>query len=356
MRSSKKTPFRPPAPKTSPARRRDAAGKEETLVTPKAETSARRRGAIGKEETFAAPKRETSPRRRSNASEAREDAFQGQGRRGHSGRHLAAEAASERLHKVLAQAGIGSLREMEARIAAGRVQVNGQTAQIGQRIGPRDRVKVDGRLVTLHFSNRLPQVILYHKPEGEIVSRDDPEGRPSVFTALPRLRGGRWVAVGRLDLNTSGLILFTTSGTLANQLMHPGSELLREYAVRVLGDLTPEMEQQLLSGVMLEDGPARFISLEDGGGRGANHWYRASLYEGRNREVRRLFEAVGCKVSRLIRVRYGPFLLPPWLKRGQCRRLEDAEVKQLMDAIARQTGAQGETGARQESTKTSRSR
>jgi 23S rRNA pseudouridine2605 synthase len=219
---------------------------------------------------------------------------------------------------------------MEDWIAAGRVQVNGQPARTGQSVGPRDRVKVNGKLVNLHFSNRLPQVILYHKPEGEIVSRDDPEGRPNVFTALPRLRGGRWVAVGRLDLNTSGLILFTTSGALANQLMHPGSELLREYAVRVIGELTPETRQQLLSGVTLEDGPARFVSLDDSGGQGVNHWYRVSLYEGRNREVRRMFEAVGSKVSRLIRVRYGPFLLPPWLKRGQCRKLEEAEVKQLM--------------------------
>ncbi|MDR3323077.1 MAG: pseudouridine synthase, partial [Zoogloeaceae bacterium] len=202
--------------------------------------------------------------------------------------HQTEEVASERLHKVLAQAGLGSRREMEAWIAAGRVQVNGQTATTGMSIGPKDRVKVNGKLVTLHFSNRLPRVVLYHKPEGEIVSRDDPEGRPNVFTALPRLRGGRWVAVGRLDLNTSGLILFTTSGTLANQLMHPGSELLREYAARVIGELTPETRQQLLDGVELEDGPAHFETLEDAGGQGVNHWYKASLYEGRNREVRRM--------------------------------------------------------------------
>lgn len=250
------------------------------------------------------------------------------------GRGSAAASSSlpppERLHKVLAQAGIGSRREMEVLIAEGRVQVNGETARTGQSVGPKDRVKVNGRLVNLHFSTRLPRVILYHKPEGEIVSRNDPEGRPNVFTSLPRLRGGRWVAVGRLDLNTSGLILFTTSGELANQLMHPGSGLLREYAVRVIGDLPLETQRQLLDGVTLEDGEAQFNSLEDGGGQGINHWYRVSLYEGRNREVRRMFEAVGCKVSRLIRVRYGPFLLPPWLKRGQVRELEEVEVKRLV--------------------------
>ena len=250
------------------------------------------------------------------------------------------EAPAERLHKVLAQAGLGSRREMEAWIAAGRVQVNGEPAGIGQSIGPGDRVKVDGRLVTLHFSSRLPRVLLYHKPEGEIVSRHDPEGRPNVFAALPRLRGGRWVAVGRLDLNTSGLLLFTTSGALANQLMHPRSGLVREYAVRVLGELTIETQRQLLAGVELEDGPARFDSLQDAGGQGVNHWYRVSLQEGRNREVRRLFEAVGSTVSRLIRVRYGPFLLPPWLKRGQSRELDEAEVKRLMAGLAADAAAQ----------------
>ncbi|MDR1889081.1 MAG: pseudouridine synthase [Zoogloeaceae bacterium] len=255
-----------------------------------------------------------------------------------SGKPAAAEI-SERLHKVLAQIGLGSRREMEAWITEGRVQVNGKPAQVGMSVVPGDRVKVNGKLVPLHFSNRLPRVLMYHKPEGEIVSRNDPEGRPNVFTALPRLRGGRWVAVGRLDLNTSGLILFTTSGELANQLMHPGAGLLREYAARVLGELTPEAEAELLAGVELEDGPAHFESLEDAGGQGVNHWYRVSLYEGRNREVRRMFEAVGSKVSRLIRVRYGPFQLPPRLKRGHCLELEEAEVKRLMQPqeVERQT-------------------
>ncbi|MDR0673795.1 MAG: pseudouridine synthase [Zoogloeaceae bacterium] len=242
--------------------------------------------------------------------------------------------ASERLHKALAQAGLGSRRKMEEWIAAGRITVNNQPAKTGMRVGQRDRVKVDGRLVALRLSPRLPRVLLYHKPEGEIVSRDDPEGRPNVFSALPRLRGSRWVAVGRLDLNTSGLILFTTSGELANRLMHPSVGLLREYATRVLGELTGDARAQLLEGVMLEDGPARFNSLEDAGGQGANHWYRISLFEGKNREVRRMFEAVGGKVSRLIRVRYGPFVLPPHLKRGRMLELEGAEVERLIAGLS----------------------
>ena len=246
------------------------------------------------------------------------------------GRPLA-EAKPERLQKVLAQAGIGSRREMEEWIAAGKISVNGVTAQVGQSVVPTDKVKIGGRLVNLRFTTtRTPRVVLYHKPEGEIVSRDDPEGRPSVFAALPRIRGGRWIAVGRLDFNTSGLLLFTTSGELANTLMHPSSELIREYAVRVLGELTLESQKQLLEGIQLEDGPASFASLQDGGGEGANHWYRVTIFEGRNREVRRMFEAVNCTVSRLIRVRYGPFSLPPQLKRGRVRELEEAEVRMFL--------------------------
>lgn len=240
----------------------------------------------------------------------------------------------ERLHKVLAQAGIGSRREMEEWIIAGRISVNGQPSHLGQLVSPGDRVKVNGKLVNLRFSSlRTPRVLIYHKPEGEIVSRDDPDGRPSVFNALPRVRGGRWVNVGRLDFNTSGLLLFTTSGELANKLMHPSARLVREYAVRVLGDLTEEARQQLLDGVPLEDGPAAFASLEEAGGEGANRWYHVTLFEGRNREVRRMFEAVGCTVSRLIRVRYGSFQLPPWLKRGKWREVGEDEVKALMKSF-----------------------
>jgi 23S rRNA pseudouridine2605 synthase len=235
-----------------------------------------------------------------------------------------------RLHKLLSQSGLGSRREMEETIAAGRVMVNGQPARIGQPAMPGDRVKIDGKLVNVKFSARLPRVLLYHKPEGEIVSRDDPERRPSVFTALPRLSGSRWVAVGRLDFNTSGLMLFTTSGELANRLMHPRYELTREYAVRVLGDLTPEARQRLLQGIELDDGPARFSTLEEAGGEGANHWYHVSLGEGRNREVRRMFEAAGVAVSRLMRIRYGPFALPPRLRRGQTLELDERDVRGLM--------------------------
>jgi 23S rRNA pseudouridine2605 synthase len=240
----------------------------------------------------------------------------------------------ERLQKALAQAGIGSRREMEARIISGKVEVNGKVAEIGMRTFPGDRVKVDGRLVTLRFSGKTPRVLLYHKPEGEIVSRNDPEGRPNVFDALPRLRGGRWVSVGRLDINTSGLLLFTDSGELANRMLHPSANLLREYAARVLGELTQTARENLQKGIMLEDGMAAFARLEEAGGKGANRWYRISIYEGRNREVRRLFEAFGCKVSRLIRVGYGPFQLPSRLKRGQCLELTEAEVRRLENDLA----------------------
>ena len=245
-------------------------------------------------------------------------------------RHKEAPGKPERLHKLLAQSGIGSRREMEELIAAGRVNVNGETAQTGQSAAPGDRIKVNGKLVHLKFSNRLPRVIIYHKPEGEIVSRDDPDHRPNVFTALPKISGGRWVAVGRLDFNTSGLLLFTTSGDLANRLMHPRYNLIREYAVRVLGEITPEARQRLLDGVELDDGMAQFATFQDVGGDGANHWYRVSLFEGKNREVRRMFEAVGVVVSRLMRVRYGPFMLPPNLKRGKVLEVGEADVQKLL--------------------------
>ena len=257
------------------------------------------------------------------------------------GRHKEQPGKPERLHKLLAQSGIGSRREMEELIAAGRININGETARIGQSASPGDRIKVNGKLVHLKFSNRLPRVIIYHKPEGEIVSRDDPERRPNVFTALPRMSGGRWVAVGRLDFNTSGLLLFTTSGDLANRLMHPRYNLVREYAVRILGALSEEARQRLLEGIELGDGPARFDTLQEAGGEGANHWYRVSLFEGRNREVRRMFEAVGVVVSRLMRVRYGPFILPPNLKRAQVLELGEGEVKKLLSDFGMDDPAPG---------------
>jgi 23S rRNA pseudouridine2605 synthase len=232
----------------------------------------------------------------------------------------------QRLQKVLAQAGIASRREIEEMVIAGRISVNGLPADLGQKIGPGDRVKVNGKLIPLRFVQRTPRVLIYHKPEGEIVSREDPEGRPTVFERLPQIRKGRWIAVGRLDFNTSGLLLFTNDGTLANRLMHPRYELDREYAARLLGELTDAQIDELKAGVQLEDGTARFNTVLDAGGEGANHWYRVTLSEGRNREVRRMFETQGLTVSRLMRVRYGPVALPSRLKRGMWMEMPEAEV------------------------------
>jgi 23S rRNA pseudouridine2605 synthase len=241
--------------------------------------------------------------------------------------------ATHKLQKVLAQAGMGSRREMEELVRSGRVTVNGAPAQIGARVGPRDVVKVEGRVVTLQSAGRLPRVLLYHKPEGEIVSRDDPAGRASVFDRLPPARGAKWLAVGRLDYNTGGLLLLTTAGELANRMMHPRYELEREYAVRVRGRLTEGQLAQLRSGIRLDDGRARCDAVEDGGGEGTNRWYRIVIREGRNREVRRLFEALGLTVSRLMRVRFGSVTLPPRLKRGQYVELPPREVQQLLASL-----------------------
>ncbi len=243
-----------------------------------------------------------------------------------------APAPAERLQKVLASLGLGSRRDMEDWIRAGRLTVNGATAALGTRIGPRDRVCLDGRELR-HLRAELPRVLIYHKPDGEIVSRDDPAGRPSVFDNLPPARGGRWLNIGRLDFNTSGLLLFTTSGDLANRFAHPRFELDREYAVRTRGEVTPEQQTCLKHGVNLEDGEGRVESLESGGGAGANRWYRVVLREGRHRIVRRLFEAVGHPVSRLIRVRFGPVSLPPRMRQGQSRELSPTEVNALLRAL-----------------------
>lgn len=252
---------------------------------------------------------------------------------GRRGRGQEEEGEPQKLHKMLAQMGIGSRRELEEWIVAGRVSVNGLPAHVGQRVGPQDRVKVNGKLLRLRFAPRLPKVLLYHKPEGEIVSRDDPENRDSVFDKLPRVINGRWIAVGRLDFNTSGLLVFTTSGELANQMAHPSSGLEREYAVRVMGELGEEQRETLLDGLLLDDGVAAFNNIRDEGGEGANHWYRVTIGEGRNREVRRMFESVGLMVSRLTRVRYGPLVLPPRLTRGKTLELKSDEILALMKAV-----------------------
>ncbi|AHG63500.1 23S rRNA pseudouridine(2605) synthase RluB [Advenella mimigardefordensis] len=243
---------------------------------------------------------------------------------------LNSDAVNPKLHKVLADAGVGSRRDMEELIVAGRVSVNGEPAHIGQRVGPQDQVRVNGQLVTRPNAKRPPRVILYHKPAGEIVSHDDPEGRASVFSRLPKMRTGKWISVGRLDLNTEGLLIFTTSGDLAHRFMHPRFGNEREYAVRVLGEMTDAQRESLVTGIVLDDGAASFTSMEFIGGEGSNRWYRVTLQEGRNREVRRMFEAVGVTVSRLIRTRFGDIVLPRNLKRGRWEELEPTLVSALM--------------------------
>ena len=231
-------------------------------------------------------------------------------------RVLAPDPDAPKLQKVLGQAGVGSRRDMEQLIADGRVTVNGEPAHTGQRISWGDRIEVNGRAIKYRIAPPPARVIAYHKPVGEVVTHDDPQQRPTVFRRLPRLQHGKWQSVGRLDINTEGLLLFTTSGELANQLMHPRFGVEREYAVRVLGTLEPEARQRLLQGVPIEGQQASFKAIDDGGGEGANHWYRVVISEGRNREVRKLFDAVGLTVSRLIRIRYGSVVLPRGLKRG----------------------------------------
>lgn len=245
-------------------------------------------------------------------------------------RDLTADDDAPKLHKVLAEAGLGSRRDMEDLIIAGRVSVNGEPAHIGQRILPTDIVRINGKQIQRKVSKRPPRVLIYHKPAGEIVSHNDPDGRPSVFDRLPNMKTGKWLAVGRLDFNTEGLLLFTTSGDLANRLMHPRYGIDREYAVRTLGELEEGMRQKLLSGVELGDGLAQFSKIADGGGEGINKWYRVIIGEGRNREVRRMFEAIGLTVSRLIRTRYGSMILPRGLKRGRWEEMEENAVRELL--------------------------
>jgi 23S rRNA pseudouridine2605 synthase len=258
-------------------------------------------------------------------------------RRGPPGRRVAAEPGAPtegeqvRLQKALAEAGLGSRREIEGWISAGRVQVNDQVATLGQRVGPADRIRIDGQELRRRAGRALRlQVLAYNKPEGEIVTRKDPEERPTIFRRLPRPKSGRWISVGRLDINTSGLILVTNDGELANRLMHPSREVEREYAVRILGAVADETLQRLVDGVELDDGPARFDGITPAGGEGVNQWYRVTLREGRNREVRRLWEAEGCRVSRLIRTRFGNVELGARLFAGHWRPLTEAELTGLL--------------------------
>lgn len=236
-----------------------------------------------------------------------------------------------RLQKALAASGVGSRREMEEWIQNGWVTVNGKVAQLGDKVQPEDQVLVKGSVIKLKWPDRLPRIILYYKQEGEIVSRDDPQGRVSIFDRLPQAASSRWVAIGRLDINTSGLLILTTSGELANRFAHPSFEVEREYAVRVLGELgMDEMRLLTSEGVMLEDGLARVERIHSQGGEGVNKWYNVVLKEGRNREVRRIFEHFGLTVSRLVRTGFGPIGLPNRLKRGQFYELNAAEVASVM--------------------------
>jgi len=264
-------------------------------------------------------------------------------------RVLAPMVETPKLHKVLAQSGMGSRLEMEQLILEGRISVNNEPAHIGQRIQFGDSIKINGKPIRVRIDPPPARVIAYHKPVGEVVTHDDPQNRPTVFRRLPKLQNGKWQSVGRLDLNTEGLLLFTSSGQLANNLMHPRFGLEREYAVRVLGALTKEEKQKLLDGVTLEDGVAQFGSIEDGGGEGSNCWYRVTISEGRNREVRRMLESVGHAVSRLIRIRYGAMVLPRGLKRGAWMELDDSDIRSLVQAAGgaaphREPGARTSAG------------
>jgi len=236
----------------------------------------------------------------------------------------------EKLQKVLARSGLGSRREMEVAISAGRVKVNGKVAQLGDRVGPRDQVSLDDRPQSLKGAEETARrVIMYNKPEGELCTRKDPEGRRTVFERLPRLKGERWIAIGRLDINTSGLLLFTTDGELANRLMHPSTQIEREYAVRVMGEVKREHVVNMVNGVMLEDGPARFTDVQEFGGEGINSWFHVVIMEGRNREVRRLWDSQGLTVSRLKRVRYGNIFLDKRARAGEWVEMEQSEIDEL---------------------------
>lgn len=246
---------------------------------------------------------------------------------------MSPSAATERLQKVLAGAGIGSRREVEQWIKAGRITINGNVATLGQKVSGREKILVDGRPVpALRKTRPSPRVLVYHKPSGEVCTRSDPEGRPTVFDRLPPIQGSRWINVGRLDLATSGLLLLTTDGSLANALMHPSREIEREYAVRVQGTVSDATLERIRAGISLDDGVARFDRVERTGGDASNQWFSVVVSEGRNRLVRRVWEAVDCRVSRLIRVRYGPVELSRSLRPGHHRLLKDKELEALYAA------------------------
>lgn len=240
------------------------------------------------------------------------------------------EVQDEKLQKVLARAGMGSRREMERAISAGRVQVNGETAKLGDRVKEKDRIEYDGKNVMGDIRTAQPvRVLLYNKPEGEICSRSDPERRPTVYQRLPRLKVGRWISVGRLDFNTSGLLLFTNDGELANKLMHPSSNIDREYLVRVQGNVDDDTIARLKEGVMLDDGMAKFTDVVLSSDEGSNAWFYCVVMEGKNREVRRLWESQGFRVSRLKRVRYGNIFIPSHVRSGQWVEMIDKEIGDL---------------------------
>jgi 23S rRNA pseudouridine2605 synthase len=252
---------------------------------------------------------------------------------------------TEKLQKVLARAGFGSRREIETWIAKGRIKVNGKVAVVGDRVADDDKIVVDGKKLAPQKKIREDRrVILYNKPENEVCTRSDPEGRRTVFDRLPPLKHGRWVAIGRLDLNTSGLLLFTTDGELANKLMHPSSQIEREYAVRVLGDVTPQMVQQMHEGVIIDDHLCRFTDIQHYGGEGVNQWYHVVLMEGRNREVRKLWESQGVKVSRLKRVRFGPLFIPSSVVKGRFNELGKPEIEKLLKLVNKENERPAQNG------------
>jgi 23S rRNA pseudouridine2605 synthase len=247
---------------------------------------------------------------------------------------------SERLQKFLANQGVGSRREVEKWIEQGRIKVNGQVAALGLKVSAEDRISIDGKFIQQSNTKFTPspKVLMYNKPEGQLCTLNDPEGRRTVFESVPKLRVGRWIMVGRLDMNTMGLLLFTNHGELAHRLMHPSYEIEREYAVRVLGEVAPSALTKLRTGVQLEDGPAKFNTLQRVGGEGANQWFHVTLNEGRNREVRRMFEAVGLTVSRLIRVRYGTVTMPREISRGRWEYMEKQQVTALAKTVGLEFG------------------